>query len=58
MAQELNEISSAMYNLLTNRALHSELAKKAWEQANTFSLNKSAFHTLLYYEDIIAKSQG
>ena len=57
-AQELNEISSAMYNLLTNRVLHSELAKKAWEQANTFSLNKSAFHTLLYYEDIIAKSQG
>jgi glycosyltransferase involved in cell wall biosynthesis len=56
--EDVNEIRRAMHILLTNKKFHKELTDKAWRQANTFSLNKSAFHTLLYYEDIIAKTQG
>ncbi len=54
-AEDVSEIANAMQKLASDPADREQLAELAWQQSNTFSLLKSAYQTLLYYEDIITK---
>ncbi len=53
-SHDQEQLITAMYRLITDDVLHTQLAEAAWKKANTFSLLKSAFETLHYYEKIIA----
>lgn len=53
-SHDQEQLIAAMYQLITDDLLHAQLVEAAWKKANTFSLLKSAFKTLLYYEKIIA----
>lgn len=53
-SHDQEQLIAAMYQLITDDLLHAQLVEAAWKKANTFSLLKSAFKTLHYYEKIIA----
>jgi glycosyltransferase involved in cell wall biosynthesis len=48
------EIAVAMHRLLTDAALHNELAEKGLRRARTFSWEKAARHTLEVYRQVVA----
>jgi glycosyltransferase involved in cell wall biosynthesis len=52
-SRDEDQLIEAMYKLASCDELHTRLVKEAWHQANKFSLLKSAFKTLRYYEEII-----
>lgn len=54
-AESIAEIADAMHKLATDSEYREHLAEVAWRQANTFSPLKTAYQTLLYYEDIITQ---
>lgn len=52
-SHDLEELIAAIHQLVSDSELHGQLSAAAWQKANTFSLVKSAFKTLQYYEEII-----
>ena len=53
-SRDQEQLIEALYQLVSDDALHAQLVEAAWKKANTFSLLKSAYQTLQYYEKIIA----
>lgn len=52
-ARREEAIQTAIQQIVDNKQLREKLAEKAWQQAHKFSLLKSAYQTLLYYEAIV-----
>jgi glycosyltransferase involved in cell wall biosynthesis len=55
-SRDQDQLIEAMYQLVSDDELYTRLVTAAWRQANTFSLLKSAFKTLQYYEEVIDKT--
>lgn len=55
-SRDQDQLIEAMYQLVSDDELHARLVAAAWRQANTFSLLKSTFKTLRYYEEVIDKT--
>ena len=52
--RDTEEIAVAMHRLLTDDALHAELAKKGLQRAATFSWERAASKTLDVYRQVVA----